>query len=70
MVVGSGEGCFAKAYTDQPTHSPFFGRLHEIGALEAGSSSMDFHSELGEKLADLGSWLEIYLLLVSHHVPV
>jgi nicotinamidase-related amidase len=26
---------FAKGYTDQPKHSPFFGRLHEISALEA-----------------------------------
>jgi hypothetical protein len=28
---------FAKGYTDQPKPSPFFGCLHEIGALEASS---------------------------------
>jgi nicotinamidase-related amidase len=32
---------FAKGYTDQPKHSPFFGRLHEISALEAEFSGMD-----------------------------
>jgi len=44
---------FAKGYIDQPKHSPFFGRLHEIGALEAESSGMDFHPELKAELADL-----------------
>ncbi|WP_433964576.1 cysteine hydrolase family protein [Tunturiibacter gelidiferens] len=44
---------FAKGYTDQPKQSPFFGRLHEIGALEAESSGMDFHPELKAELADL-----------------
>jgi nicotinamidase-related amidase len=43
---------FAKGYTDQPKHSPFFGRLHEIGALEAQSSGMDFHPELKAELAE------------------
>jgi nicotinamidase-related amidase len=44
---------FAKGYTDQPKHSPFFGQLHEIGALEAESSGMEFHPELKAELADL-----------------
>jgi hypothetical protein len=42
---------FAKGYADQPKHSPFFGRLHEIEALEAESSGMDFHPELKAELA-------------------
>src|ERR1700722_16662529 len=44
---------FAKGYTDQPKHSPFFGRLHEIGALEMESPGMDFHPELKAELADM-----------------
>jgi nicotinamidase-related amidase len=44
---------FAKGYLDHPKRSPFFGKLHEIGALEAGSSGMDFHPEIREDLADL-----------------
>jgi biuret amidohydrolase len=44
---------FSKGYLDHPKRSPFFGKLHEIGALEAGSSGMDFHPEIREDLADL-----------------
>jgi len=44
---------FAKGYVDHPKHSPFFGRLHEIKALEMGSPGLDFHPDIRDELADL-----------------
>ncbi|MHC8372807.1 cysteine hydrolase family protein [Pseudomonas sp. MDT1-85] len=43
---------FAEGYIDQPKHSPFFGRAHEIGALKFGGSGLEFHPDLHANLAD------------------
>jgi biuret amidohydrolase len=44
---------FEKGYVDHPKHSPFFGSLRGMGALEMGSPGMDFHPELKAELADM-----------------
>jgi nicotinamidase-related amidase len=44
---------FAKGYVDQPKHSPFFGRAHELGALALDGPGTAFHPDLDAGLADL-----------------
>jgi nicotinamidase-related amidase len=44
---------YNSGYIDQPKDSPFFGRVHEIGALNLNSIGTQFHSEIDQKLVDL-----------------
>ncbi|RCS25529.1 cysteine hydrolase [Phyllobacterium salinisoli] len=44
---------FAPGYTDQPKHSPLFGRVDELGALALGSHGTEFHPDLDAASADL-----------------
>ncbi|WP_079212633.1 cysteine hydrolase family protein [Brucella pituitosa] len=44
---------FSSDYSQQPKHSPMFGRAHEFRALELGSSGTDFHPDLHVGPSDL-----------------
>lgn len=44
---------FASGYQNQPKHSPFFGRAHELGALDLSGPGTDFHPDLDVQPSDL-----------------
>lgn len=44
---------FSSGYSDQPKHSPMFGRAHEFRALELGTAGTDFHPDLHVDPGDL-----------------
>ncbi|HHF7372503.1 cysteine hydrolase family protein [Legionella bozemanae] len=37
---------FSAHYIEQPKHSPIFGKVHQLGALQLGSEGTEFHPEL------------------------
>ncbi|MBI2785698.1 MAG: cysteine hydrolase [Legionella longbeachae] len=37
---------FSAHYVEQPKHSPIFGKVHELGALQLGSEGTKFHPDL------------------------